>query len=149
MEGGEPLLLFGVWEVDGHVSTRRDDVELGVKDINTMHDTVEARHCECHVRLILTYSVLAKKEYRTILFDQLITFANDHSGVSVRKRILLSGNLLEGTGDDEVSMIHCNQVSCELAGEVVVILKFLPVKVRVGVLGFLKCMGNGTLCIRQ
>lgn len=76
-------------------------------------------------------------------------FANAHSGVSVKKRILLSGNLLEGTGDDEVSMVHCNQVSCELAGEVVVILEFLPVKVRVGVLGFLECMGNGTLCIRE
>jgi hypothetical protein len=56
---------------------------------------------------------------------------------------------LEGTGDDEVGMVHCNQVSSELAGEVVVILKFLPVKVRVGVLGFLKRMGNGTLCIRE
>ena len=88
---------------------------------------------------------LLKKEKRTIVFDQLIAFANDHSGVSVRKRILLSGNLLEGTGDDEVSMVHCNQVSCELAGEVVVILKFLPVKVRVGVLGFLECMGNCAL----
>jgi hypothetical protein len=76
-------------------------------------------------------------------------FATDHSSVSMRKRILLSGNLLEGTGDDEVGMVHCNQVSCELAGEVVVILKFLPVKVRVGVLGFLKRMGNGTLCIRE
>lgn len=76
-------------------------------------------------------------------------FANDHRGVSVKKRILLSGNLLEGTGDDEVSMVHCDQVGCKLAGEVVVILKFLPVKVGVGILGFLECMSNGTLHMRK
>lgn len=63
----------------------------------------------------------------------------------MKERILLSGNLLESTGDDEVGMVHCNQVGCKLAGEVVVILKFLPVKVGVGVLGFLECMSNGTL----
>jgi hypothetical protein len=80
---------------------------------------------------------LLKKESWTVTLEHLMIFANDHSGVSVRKRILLSSNLLEGTGDDEVSMVHCNQVSRELTGEVVVILKFLPVKVRVGVLGFL------------
>jgi hypothetical protein len=62
-----------------------------------------------------------------------------------KRKILLSSNLLEGTCDDEVSMVHCNQVSCELAGEVIVILKLLPVKVGVGVLGFLKCMGDCTL----
>lgn len=60
MEGGKPLLLFSVWEVDGHVSTRGDDVELGVEDINTMDNTIEARHCECHVRLVLPYGVLAE-----------------------------------------------------------------------------------------
>jgi hypothetical protein len=49
----------------------------------------------------------------------------------------LSSNLLEGTGDDKVSMVHGNQVSGELAREVVVILKLLPVEVRVRVLGFL------------
>lgn len=58
---------------------------------------------------------------------------------------LLSGDLLEGTGDDEVGMVHCNQVSGELAREVVVILKLLPVEVGVRVLSFLKRMGNGTL----
>jgi hypothetical protein len=58
---------------------------------------------------------LLKKESWTVTLEHLMIFANDHSGVSVRKRILLSSNLLEGTGDDEVSMAHCNQVSGELA----------------------------------
>lgn len=62
---------------------------------------------------------------------------------------LLSSNLLEGTGDNEVSVVHSNQVSGELAREVVVVLKLLPVEVRVRVLSFLKRMGNGTLHIKD
>ncbi|BAS84607.1 Os03g0401333 [Oryza sativa Japonica Group] len=85
VEGGEPLTRLRVREVDGHVRTRRDNVKLRVKNINTVDNTVQTRHGECHVRLILT------------------------------NKILLSGNLLEGTGDDEVSVVHRNQVSCELA----------------------------------
>jgi hypothetical protein len=61
---------------------------------------------------------------------------------------LLSSNLLEGTGDDEVGVVHGNQVSGELAREVVVVLELLPVEVRVRVLSFLKGMSNGTLHIK-
>jgi len=56
---------------------------------------------------------------------------------------------LEGTGDDEVSVVHSDQVSGELAREVVVVLKLLPVEVRVGVLSFLKSVGNGALHIKE
>jgi hypothetical protein len=56
---------------------------------------------------------------------------------------------LECTGDDEVSVVHSNQVSGELAREVVVVLKLLPVEVRVGVLSFLKSVGNGALHIKE
>ena len=62
---------------------------------------------------------------------------------------LLSSNLLEGTCNNEVSMVHSNQVSGELAREVVVVLKLLPVEVRVRVLSFLKGVGNGTLHIAR
>jgi len=44
-------------------------------------------------------------------------------------------------------MIHGNQVGGELAREMVLLLKLLPVDIRVGVLGFLQSMGNGALCI--
>ena len=67
----------------------------------------------------------------------------------MNKYYSLSSNLLEGTGDDEVSVVHSDQVSGELAREVVVVLKLLPVEVRVGVLSFLKSVGNGTLHIKQ
>jgi hypothetical protein len=60
VEGGQPLVRLGVREVDGHVGTRRDDVELRVKHIDTMDNTVQTRHCECHVGLILTNGVLAE-----------------------------------------------------------------------------------------
>lgn len=49
------------------------------------------------------------------------------------KWALLSSNLLECARDDEVSMVHGSQISCELARKVVLILKFLPVDIRIWV----------------
>ncbi len=66
VEGGEPLTRLRVREVDGHVRTRRDNVKLRVKNINTVDNTVQTRHGECHVRLILTNSVLAEKPENAI-----------------------------------------------------------------------------------
>lgn len=42
---------------------------------------------------------------------------------------LLSGNLLERTSDDEISVVHGNKISCELTGKVVLVLKFLPIHI--------------------
>lgn len=56
-----------------------------------------------------------------------------------------SSNLLEGTGDDEISVVHGNKIGGELAREVVLLFKLLPVNIGIRVLCFLKCMGYGTL----
>lgn len=61
VEGGEPLFLLGVREVDAHVSSWRDNVELGVEHINAVNDSVESGKSESSVTLVLTYSVLAEK----------------------------------------------------------------------------------------
>lgn len=42
---------------------------------------------------------------------------------------LPSSNLLEGAGDDKISMVHSNKISSKLTGEVILILELFPVNV--------------------
>jgi hypothetical protein len=65
--------------------------------------------------------------------------------LSVNIQNLPSSNFLECTGDNEISVIHGDKVSGELAREVILAIKFVQVYVRVRVFGFLQGMGNGTL----
>ena len=60
MEMLQPPLLLGVIEVYAHVSTGGHDVEFGIKHINPMNNTVEARKSESCVTLVLTNSVLVE-----------------------------------------------------------------------------------------
>lgn len=60
MERLQPSLLLSVGEVNAHISTRRYNVELGIKHINTMYNTVESRKSESSVTLVLTNSVLTE-----------------------------------------------------------------------------------------
>lgn len=48
-----------------------------------------------------------------------------------------SSNLLEGTGDDEVCVIHGYKISCKLAWEVVFVIQIFPVDVRIWIFCFL------------
>jgi hypothetical protein len=56
-----------------------------------------------------------------------------------------SSNFLEGAGNNEVGEVHGDEVSGELAREVVLRVKLLPVEVRAGVLGLFQGMSNGAL----
>lgn len=60
VEGCEPLFLLSVGEVDVHVGTGGDDVELGVEDIDTVDDSVESREGEGSVALVLSNGGLAE-----------------------------------------------------------------------------------------
>lgn len=60
MERFQSSFLLSVWKVYAHISTRRYNVEFGIKHINTMHNTVESRKSESSVTLILTDSILAE-----------------------------------------------------------------------------------------
>lgn len=59
---------------------------------------------------------------------------------------LPSSNFLESAGDDEISVIHGKKISSELTWEMILVIKFLPIEVRVWILGFLQSMSNSTLC---
>ena len=59
VELSQSTLLLSVWEVDAHVSTRRDNVELGIKHINAMNNSVQSRKSKGRVALILPNCVLA------------------------------------------------------------------------------------------
>lgn len=60
VEGCESFLLLSVREVDRLVSSRRDDVKFGVKDVNSMNNSVQTGESERRVRLILSNGVLAE-----------------------------------------------------------------------------------------
>jgi hypothetical protein len=59
VEGSKPLVSFSVWEVDSHICSRRDNVELGIEHVDPMDNAVEIREGESNVRLILAHAVLA------------------------------------------------------------------------------------------
>lgn len=60
VERFQSSFFFGVGEVYTHISTRRYNVELGIKHINSMYNTVESRKSESSVTLVLTNSILAE-----------------------------------------------------------------------------------------
>ncbi len=111
----EPPLLVARREVDLRVHARRDDVELGIEDVDAVHDPVQPRHGEGLVGLVLAH------------------------------RVGGAGDLLVGRGDDEVGRVHGDEVGRELAGEVVLLLVVAPVEVRQQVLGLLQGVGDGAL----
>jgi hypothetical protein len=66
MKRSEPLGLLCVWKIYGHVRSRRDYIELWIKDINPMDNTVQTRKSKSCVALILSNSVFAEKETKKI-----------------------------------------------------------------------------------
>jgi hypothetical protein len=66
MKRSESLGLLGVWKIDGHVCSRRDYIELWIKDINPMDNTVQTRKSISCVTLILSNSVFADEEEKLL-----------------------------------------------------------------------------------
>ena len=60
MERSQPKFLLGVGEVYALISTRGYNVEFGIKDINTMNNSIEARESESSVAFILSNSILTE-----------------------------------------------------------------------------------------
>lgn len=67
------------------------------------------------------------------------------SGEILPSKLFPSRNLLEGTGNDEISVIHSYNISCELAREVILIVELLPVYIGIWIFCFLQGMSNGAL----
>ena len=91
VEGGEPLFLLSVGEVDTHVGSGRHDVELRVKHIDTMDNSVEPGESESSVTLVLSNSVLATTENQTskqiaIQFIQRLKKDNKKQRTNIRKK---------------------------------------------------------------
>lgn len=114
MEGSESLVSFSVWVVNTHVCSRRDNVEFGIKNINAMDNTVKSRKSERNVGLILPHSVLAAEITEKTSDTSLVTTTIQRDSKDNIQN-LPSRDFLECTGDDEISVIHGNKVSCELA----------------------------------
>ena len=60
VEGSESLLLLCVREVYRQISSRGDNVELWVKHIDSMNNSVETRKSKSGERLILPHGILAE-----------------------------------------------------------------------------------------
>lgn len=61
MEGCKSLFLFKVREINAHICSRRHDIELWIKNINAMNNTVQPRKSERTMALILSNSILPKR----------------------------------------------------------------------------------------
>lgn len=62
MKRSEPLGLFSVRKVYRHVCSWRDYVELWVKNINPMDNTIQTRKSKCSMALILSNCVFAEEK---------------------------------------------------------------------------------------
>lgn len=60
-------------------------------------------------------------------------------------RNLPSCNFLVCACDDEITRVHRDDISCELAGKVILRIQFLPLHIRILILGFLKSVSYSTL----
>ena len=112
MERSQPKFLLSVREVYALVSTRGYNVEFGIKYIDTMNNSVEARESESSVALVLSNSILAEivEQYMLDAIEESFTI------IIIRGDIISpSSNLLECAGDDEICMVHGKKISCKLA----------------------------------
>jgi hypothetical protein len=67
MQRGQALRSLCVWEVYVHVGPWGYNVEFGIEHIDAIHNTIETRHGESSMALILPYRVLtAKKKNHTV-----------------------------------------------------------------------------------
>ena len=89
MQVCQPSLLLCEGEVNGLISTRGGDVELGIEDVDACGVATQPWHCEGVVALILA------------------SLCSDRP----------SGYFLVGASDDEVASVHGDHVGSELAGE--------------------------------
>lgn len=55
----ESLFFFSIRVVDPDINTRWNDIKLRVKNIYSMDNSVQSRHCEGCITLILSNSFLA------------------------------------------------------------------------------------------
>lgn len=58
MERSESLCLLGIGEIYALISSRRNYIELRIKNINSVNNTIETRQSESCMTLILTNRVL-------------------------------------------------------------------------------------------
>jgi len=61
VELSQSTLLLCVREVDAHISTRRDNVELGIKHINPVNNSIQSGKSKGCVAFILPNSFFAAK----------------------------------------------------------------------------------------
>lgn len=62
MKGSESSFLVRIWEVNGHISSWRDYIKLGIKDIDSMNNSVKTRKGESCVALVLPNFVFAAQK---------------------------------------------------------------------------------------
>jgi hypothetical protein len=71
MKGSEPPGFFSVRKIYRHVSSRRDDVELWIKNINPVDDAVQTRKSKSSMALVLSNCVFAAYQGNIrIYYDQ-------------------------------------------------------------------------------
>lgn len=140
----QSLLLLCIWIIQACIRSRWYNVEFWVKSADAIDNSIQSRHCERLMAFILSYCVLAESMTQRITKsskDRKLRYFIFYCG----EDMLPSSYLLESAGDYEISLIHCYKISGKLTGEVILLIKFLPVNIRVRVFCLLQCMSNCAL----
>lgn len=66
MQSSKPHFLFSIREVNAHICSRGDDVELGIEDINAMNYSIQPWQSETRVALVLSNMILAEIESENV-----------------------------------------------------------------------------------
>ena len=72
------MLFFCIREINLHICSKRNNVEHGIKNINSMYHTVETRKGESSVTFVLSNSILAAatKSYIYIYVLKILVTSN-------------------------------------------------------------------------
>lgn len=108
MKGSKSSFLVRIWKVYGHISSWGDYIKLGIKDIDSMNNSVKTRKSESCVALILPNIVLAVTKATQFLLASNQNSRRQQLAVEYQLGFLPSRNLLVSTGDNEISVIHGN-----------------------------------------
>src|SRR3569832_505556 len=104
--------MGAVREIHVGIGTRRHDIEFGIVHIYAIDHAVQPRHAEGLIALVLAFAGLR------------------------------AGNFLVGAGDDEIGLVHSDEIFRVLALEMLFVVVVLPVDVGIQVFVFFQRKRN-------
>lgn len=91
MQARQAALLVGEGIIDASISPRRDNVKLGIKDVDAIHNAIKSWHCECLMAFILPHrigtAVIGQNNQISAFCEQYLIYSTNASGSNCHLRL--------------------------------------------------------------